>query len=336
VEEANAISDRSLSILLPTIRKKGSIIIFSFNPDEEDDAVYKTFCGESPLIKDRVYISRSIYTDNPFCSEKIKAHAALLKESKPDEFAHVYLGQTNSNKELRVNKYFGADNVSDTAAYDECAPLYLITDFNVDPNCWLVGQIAEDKDSIDPETGDAKIYRIIDEICLDNATTFDSCAEFIRRYGAHAGEIIVTGDASGDARSTNSEKTNYVIIRQKLSEHFKRAPTMMMFPFNPSISDSMNSVLNKTLGTDGVRRLFVNPRCEKTIQSFRRLSYKPGTRTIDKSIETIKDANNPLKYISHIADCVRYFVHRFSPVGAPTKDAPKIIRRREDFFADDE
>ena len=335
VEEANAISHRSLSLLLPTIRKEGSINIFSFNPDKEDDAVYELFMGDKPMITDKVYISRSVYYENPYLSEKTRRHAAMLKANKPDEYAHVYLGELNTNKSTLVNKYFSTDNISDKVVYDKSLPLYLITDFNVDPNCWLVGQIVENKDSHDIEAADYKVYNIIDEICVDNSTTFDNCAEFIRRYGNHARDIIVIGDASGDARSTNSQMSNYVIIKKALFEHLKRIPMMRQFPFNPSISDSMNSVLNKTMGTDGIRRLFVNPKCEKTIQSFRRLSYKPETQIIDKKIETIKDSNNPLKYVSHIADCYRYFIHRFSPIRIYRKEEPKVNRRREDFFKED-
>ena len=42
-EEAQAISQRSLDLLIPTIRKPGSEIWFSMNPDLESDAVYKDF-----------------------------------------------------------------------------------------------------------------------------------------------------------------------------------------------------------------------------------------------------------------------------------------------------
>src|SRR6185437_2679086 len=52
VEEASVVSRRSLTILLPTIRKPGSEIWFSLNPDLETDAVYQT--SSSTRLKARL------------------------------------------------------------------------------------------------------------------------------------------------------------------------------------------------------------------------------------------------------------------------------------------
>src|SRR5690348_12970922 len=47
-EEAQAISKRSWNILIPTIRKEGSEIYVSFNPEFEDDETYKMFVTNPP------------------------------------------------------------------------------------------------------------------------------------------------------------------------------------------------------------------------------------------------------------------------------------------------
>jgi len=43
VEEAQAVSKQSLEVLLPTIRKPGSEIWLTFNPDLEEDDVFQRF-----------------------------------------------------------------------------------------------------------------------------------------------------------------------------------------------------------------------------------------------------------------------------------------------------
>src|SRR3954470_11780287 len=48
IEESSVVSRRSLTILLPTIRKPGSEIWFTFNPDLVDDPVYIDFVLSPP------------------------------------------------------------------------------------------------------------------------------------------------------------------------------------------------------------------------------------------------------------------------------------------------
>ena len=49
-EEAEAISDMSWDVLIPTIRKSGSEIWISFNPKFEDDPTYQRFVLIRQLI----------------------------------------------------------------------------------------------------------------------------------------------------------------------------------------------------------------------------------------------------------------------------------------------
>lgn len=48
VEEARAVSERSWRVLLPTIRKPGSEVWVSFNPELDDDPAYKRFVVDPP------------------------------------------------------------------------------------------------------------------------------------------------------------------------------------------------------------------------------------------------------------------------------------------------
>ena len=64
VEEAQTLSQRSLDLLRPTIRKPGSELWFSWNPNLEGDPVDKLLRGDNPPPGSIVV--QANYKDNPF------------------------------------------------------------------------------------------------------------------------------------------------------------------------------------------------------------------------------------------------------------------------------
>jgi phage terminase large subunit len=101
VEEASVVSRRSLTILLPTIRKPGSEIWFSLNPDLETDAVYQDFIVNPPKGS---FVQKISYHDNNWLSQESKDKIETLKERDPDTFHHVYEGATRSTVEGAIYK----------------------------------------------------------------------------------------------------------------------------------------------------------------------------------------------------------------------------------------
>jgi phage terminase large subunit len=63
VEEAQSLSQRSLDLLRPTIRKPGSEMWFSWNPNKPSDPVDVLLRGESPPA-DAVVVEAN-WSDNP-------------------------------------------------------------------------------------------------------------------------------------------------------------------------------------------------------------------------------------------------------------------------------
>lgn len=100
-EEASTVSRRSLTILLPTIRKRGSEIWWSLNPDLETDAVYQDFVIDPPKGS---FLCKISYHDNNWLSEESKQKIATLKERDYDTFHHVYEGATRSTVEGAIYK----------------------------------------------------------------------------------------------------------------------------------------------------------------------------------------------------------------------------------------
>ncbi len=101
VEEASVVSKRSLTILLPTIRKKGSEIWFTLNPDLETDAVYQDFIVDPPK---GAMVCKTSYRDNNWLSEESKQKIETLRTRDPDAFHHVYEGGTRSTVEGAIYK----------------------------------------------------------------------------------------------------------------------------------------------------------------------------------------------------------------------------------------
>lgn len=99
VEEAQSLSQRSLDILRPTIRKEGSEIWFSWNPNHETDPVDQ-FLRQNP--PQGSIVVKANYQDNPFLPETLKAEIAHDQRRDTDKFAHIWLGDYQRNSETRV------------------------------------------------------------------------------------------------------------------------------------------------------------------------------------------------------------------------------------------
>lgn len=100
VEEAQSLSQRSLDLLRPTIRKAGSELWFSWNPDHETDPVDAFLRGPNPY-PDSVVVEAN-YRDNPWLPDVLKQELTYDQARDPDKFAHIWLGKYQRNSEARV------------------------------------------------------------------------------------------------------------------------------------------------------------------------------------------------------------------------------------------
>jgi phage terminase large subunit len=89
VEEATDVSKQSWDILIPTIRKTGSEIWVSFNPELETDETYKRFVLKPP--PDSV-VRKVTWADNPWFPEVLRAELEHLKANDYDSYLTVWEG----------------------------------------------------------------------------------------------------------------------------------------------------------------------------------------------------------------------------------------------------
>ena len=99
VEEAEAVSDHSWRVLIPTIRKPGSEIWVSFNPALESDATYQRFVVTPP---ERSAIRFVSYRDNPYFPAVLREEADALLRADPEAFAHVWGGKPWARSDAQV------------------------------------------------------------------------------------------------------------------------------------------------------------------------------------------------------------------------------------------
>lgn len=100
VEEAQSLSQRSLDLLRPTIRKPGSELWFSWNPNKPTDPVDVLLRGDNPP-SDSVVIGVN-WNDNPFLPDELLADLEDDRRRDPDKFLHVWQGHYALNSEARV------------------------------------------------------------------------------------------------------------------------------------------------------------------------------------------------------------------------------------------
>lgn len=100
VEEAQTMSQHSLDMLRPTIRKPGSELWFTWNPRHATDPVDVLLRGEDPP-PDSIIVPVN-FDDNPWFPDVLRAEMEYDKRRDPEKFQHIWRGSYVKNSEARV------------------------------------------------------------------------------------------------------------------------------------------------------------------------------------------------------------------------------------------
>lgn len=90
VEEAQAVSRHSWDILIPTIRKEGSEIWVSFNPELDTDPTYQMFVVDPPASAVVVSVN---WHDNPWFPAVLDDERRALQKRDPAAYENVWEGK---------------------------------------------------------------------------------------------------------------------------------------------------------------------------------------------------------------------------------------------------
>lgn len=100
-EEAQTLSQGSLNTLIPTIRKPGSQIYFTWNPKDPKDPVDSMFRNpeESPP---RSFVEQVNYTENPWFPSVLREEMEYDKKRDRGKYLHVWEGQYLKKSQANV------------------------------------------------------------------------------------------------------------------------------------------------------------------------------------------------------------------------------------------
>jgi phage terminase large subunit len=129
VEEAQTVSRLSWNILIPTIRKTGSEIWVSFNPELETDETYQRFVANPP--EDCITMRVNWY-DNPWFPDTLRMEKDALKQRDEEAYNQVWEGLCRQTvdgaifaKEMQAAE---KDGRITRVAYDATKPVHAVFD----------------------------------------------------------------------------------------------------------------------------------------------------------------------------------------------------------------
>ena len=126
IEEAHTVSERSAQVLIPTIRKAGSELWWSYNPDDEQDFVHQM----AEAGTDDTLVVTINWSDNRWFPDELDAERRKLQSINDDLYQHVWEGRCRSVAGLLFKRdWFRFYDVLPSSLN-----LYLASDYGVTPD----------------------------------------------------------------------------------------------------------------------------------------------------------------------------------------------------------
>ncbi len=309
VDEAQAVSKAVWDVLLPTLRKAGSILIACYNRIKDDLPVEEVLFLDYKNMKapDGTYFTEVNYPEIErlgLLSDRFLKRAELMKTNKPKEFAQIYLNRPPDMSDLCIVKNFSTENVR-PLFYNKDLDLHITCDFNVDPMCWAFFHKTQNK------------MFFFDELVWENTTTQLCAHEVIRRYPDHKGAIILNGDASGDFKNVaqkNPDITNFRLIKNILEKHYGHEVSIKIRRGNPHKINRYNAFNELVKDINGDVRVYFDPRCTRAIYNIKNCMYKAGTTQPDEPSPSLIKAEPEKKFLFHMLDAVTYPAEYYFPI----------------------
>lgn len=291
VEEASNVSRTSWEILIPTIRKEGSEIIVSFNPELETDETYQRFVIHPP--RDATVI-RINYHDNPWLPDVLKREMEDLQERDPDAYQHVWLGECRYTldgaiyaRELREAQ---EGNRITSVPYDPTKPVSVYFDLGwADTTAiWFAQHIAGE-------------CRLIDYF-EDSQRKFSDYLQELQARKYVYQTVWLPHDAQAKDLGTG----------RSIEEMARAAGWRVRIVPRLSVADGINAVR-----TVFPTMWFDRDRCGDGVQALRHYRYDVDTNTGQFSRNPLHD------HASHGADSLRYCAVAMQEQRRATYQAPK-------------
>lgn len=257
VEEAQNLSKRSLELLRPTIRKENSELWFSWNPENETDAVDSFFKQMQENGATDFILVKANFSDNPFLPTELFNEQEYDRRFNPNTYEHIWLGGYNTKSDALIFKgKFRVENFNT----DGLGNPYHGLDFGFanDPTAAIRCYIHDRKLYISHEAGAVGLE-------------LDYTAEFLKERIEDIHKYVIRAD------NARPESISYL----------KRHGLSMITPTikgKGSIEDGIEFIRS-------FEAIIIHERCVKTAREFRLYSYKMDPHSGD-ILPQILDENN--------------------------------------------
>jgi len=285
VEEAQNLSARSLKLLRPTIRKPGSELWFSWNPDDETDPVDQLFMQERPAGAVCVHAN---FNDNPFCPDTLREEARESQRRDLDDYAHVWLGGYNKKSKAKI--------LADRCVVDDFTPI---------TEAALVAAHGADWEKAKPELRGTLWdgpYHGVDWGFSQDPTTHVRCWLHARRLyiERESYEIgLELDETPAQWREDVPGAERYVVRADSARPESISYMRRHGFPQITGVEKWSGSVEDGIAHLRQYERIVIHARCAHAAEEARLYSYKVDRHTGDV-LPDVVDAHN------HIWDAVRY------------------------------
>lgn len=273
IEEGQAVCKRSWDILIPTIRKDGSEIWVTYNPELETDDTHQRFVINQP---DDAIVVMVNYSDNPWFNEVLEKERLHCQKTDPKGYPNIWGGECKPAVEGAI--YFDevakieAERRICTVPYDPLLKVHVVFDLG-----W------NDAMAISLTQKHLSELRVIEYI-EDSHKTLDHYSALLKAKNYNWGEVWLPHDARHKDYKTGKSAEE---IMRALGWSVKITPDM-------SVEDGIR-LTRMTLG----RMYFDKAKTARLVECLKR--YR---RSINKQTN---EPGAPLHdEFSHGADNIRY------------------------------
>lgn len=309
VEEAQSLSQRSLDLLRPTIRKPGSELWFSWNPNKPTDPVDVLLRGENPP-RNAVVVEVN-YSDNPYLPNDLAEEQEDDAARDPDKWAHVWGGHYSLNSEARVFRNWSVQEFD--TPNDVVHRFGADWGFALDPTALVRCHIDGRKLYVDQEA--------VEVGCEIDETPYLFSGD-VRPEGWPKSEAYINGpapDAPKRKRREGIPRAAKDLIR---ADNARPETVSYMKRHGYRITAAVKGQGSLEDGVQFLKAfdIIVHPRCKHVINELTLYGYKIDPHT-EEVLSELEDKNN------HTIDALRYALEELRRTGYKPKDAPKAPSR---------
>jgi phage terminase large subunit len=287
VEEAQTVSKTSWDVLIPTIRKDGSEIWVSFNPELDTDETYVRFVLSPPAGAIVVKIN---WRDNPWFNAVLQAELEATRARSEDDYLHTWEGNTRQvlDGAIYANEIRAAvaDNRFTRVPYDEAKPVETFWDLGRADNTsiWFAQCVGFE-------------FRVID-FYESNGHHLTHYLKVLRERPYLYGDLWLPHDAQ--AKTVGMERT--------IEQQARDAGFSVRIAPKSGIAEGINAAR-----TIFGRCWFDQEKCADGLNHLRRYRYEVDPDTRQWSRNPLHDEH------SHAADAFRYLA---MSLRSPVKSRP--------------